>query len=105
MTYSLDFRRQVLKSLNNGMTYAQAAAFYNLSPTTIQKWKKNIHNKATRKTKLPKLTDAALLQDIESYPNSYHYERAKRLDCSASGVCLAMKRLGIKQKKSKNLYK
>lgn len=87
------------------MTYAQVAAFYNLSPTTIQKWKKNIHNKTTRKIKSPKLVDATLLQDIETYPNSYHYERAKRLGCSASGVCLAMKRLGITQRRAKNLYK
>ncbi|WP_317450789.1 helix-turn-helix domain-containing protein [Psychrobacter ciconiae] len=36
MTYSLDFRKQVLKSLANGMTFAEAAVFYDISPTTIQ---------------------------------------------------------------------
>ncbi|WP_201622648.1 helix-turn-helix domain-containing protein, partial [Psychrobacter urativorans] len=40
MTYSLDYRKQVLKSLDEGMTFAEAAVFYDISPTTIQKWKK-----------------------------------------------------------------
>lgn len=52
MTYSLDFRKQVLKSLDEGMTFAEAAKFYNLSPTTIQNWKRRVHSKTTRQTKL-----------------------------------------------------
>ncbi|MGP5217415.1 helix-turn-helix domain-containing protein, partial [Psychrobacter celer] len=51
MTYSLDFRKQVLKSLDEGMTFAEAAKFYNLSPTTIQNWKRRVHSKTTRQTK------------------------------------------------------
>ncbi|MGP5217179.1 helix-turn-helix domain-containing protein, partial [Psychrobacter celer] len=51
MTYSLDFRKQVLKSLDDGMTFAEAAEFYNLSPTTIQNWKRRVHSKTTRQTK------------------------------------------------------
>ena len=39
MTYSLDYRKQALKSLDERMTFAGAAEFYSLSPTTIQKWK------------------------------------------------------------------
>lgn len=39
MTYSLDYRKQVLKSLDEGMTFAEATVFYDISPTTIQKWK------------------------------------------------------------------
>ena len=42
MTYSLDYRKQVLKSLDEGMTFAEAATFYDISPTTIQKWKERI---------------------------------------------------------------
>ncbi|WP_349773391.1 hypothetical protein [Psychrobacter sp. WY6] len=33
MTYSLDYRKQVLKSLADGMTFAEAASFYDISPT------------------------------------------------------------------------
>lgn len=99
MTYSLDFRKQVLKSLDDGITFAQAVDFYNISPTTIQKWKKRIHSKTTRQVKPHKITDERLLKDVKDYPDSYHYERARRLKCSKSGICEALKRLGISQKK------
>ncbi len=36
MTYSLDYRKQVLKSLADGMTFAKGSLFYDISPTTIQ---------------------------------------------------------------------
>jgi transposase len=99
MTYSLDFRKQALKSLDDGMMFAQAVEFYNISPTTIQKWKKRIHSKTTRQVKPHKVTDERLLKDVKVYPDSYHYERARRLKCSKSGICEALKRLGISQKK------
>ena len=99
MTYSLDFRRQVLKSLDEGMTFVQAAEFYNLSPTTIQNWKRRVHSKITRQTKPYKIPDDVLLNDVKEYPDDYQYERARRLNCSKTGIYHALKRLGISQKK------
>ena len=46
MTYSPDFRRQFLKSIDDGMTFAGVAGFYNLSPTTMQNRKRRIHSKS-----------------------------------------------------------
>lgn len=99
MTYSLDFRRQVLKSLDEGMTFVQAAEFYNLSPTTIQNWKRRVHSKTTRQTKPYKIPDDVLLNDIKEHPDDYQYERARRLNCSKTGIYHALKRLSISQKK------
>lgn len=99
MTYSLDFRKQVLKSLKKGMTFKEAVEKYDISPTTIQKWKKRLHSKQTRNIEPTKIANDALLKDVEDYPDSYHYERARRLGCSTSGVCVALKRLNITQKK------
>ena len=99
MTYSLDFRRQVLKSIDDGMTFAQAAEFYSLSPTTIQNWKRRVHSKATRQTKPYKISDDVLLNDVKEHPDDYQYERACRLNCSKTGIYHALKRLGISQKK------
>ena len=99
MTYSLDFRRQVLKSIDNGMTFTQAAEFYNLSPTTIQNWKRRVHSKTTRQTKPYKIPDEELLNDVKEHPDDYQYERARRLNCSKTGIYHALKRLGISQKK------
>ena len=81
------------------MTFEKAAEQYNISPTTIQKWKKRLHSKNTRNIKPTKIVNEALLKDVQTHPDSYHYERARRLGCSASGVCVALKRLGITQKK------
>ena len=61
MTYSLDFRKQVLKSIDDGTTYVQAADFYNLSPATIQNWTRRVHSKLTRQTKPYKIIDNVLL--------------------------------------------
>lgn len=99
MTYSLDFRKQVLKSLDEGMTFAEAAEFYNLSPTTIQNWKRRVHSKTTRQTKPYKIPDDVLLNDVKEHPDAYQYERARRLNCSKTGIYHALKRLGISQKK------
>ena len=99
MTYSLDFRKQVLKSLDEGMTFAEAAKFYNLSPTTIQNWKRRVHSKTTRQTKPYKIPDDVLLNDVKEHPDDYQYERARRLSCSKTGIHHALKRLGISQKK------
>ena len=99
MTYSLDFRKQVLKSLDEGMTFAGASEFYNLSPTTIQNWKRRVQSKATRQTKPYKIPDDVLLNDVKEHPDDYQYERARRLNCSKTGIYHALKRLGISQKK------
>ncbi len=99
MTYSLDFRKQVLKSSDEGMTFVQAVDLYNISPTTIQKWKKRIHSKTTREIKPHKIEDDALIQDVKNHPDDYHHERARRFNCSASGICEALKRLNMTQKK------
>ena len=99
MTYSLDFRKQVLKSLDEGMTFAEAAEFYNLSPTTIQNWRRRVHSKTTRQTKPYKIPDDVLLNDVKEHPDDYQYERARRLNCSKSGIGYALKRLNISQKK------
>ncbi|MDX1917297.1 MAG: IS630 transposase-related protein [Rickettsiaceae bacterium] len=42
------------------------------------------------------------MRDIENYPDSYSYERARRLGCSASGIKHAKKRIGVAYKKTLN---
>ena len=81
------------------MTFAEAAEFYNLSPTTIQNWKRRVHSKTTRQTKPYKIPDDVLLNDVKEHPDDYQYERARRLNCSKTGIHHALKRLGISQKK------
>ena len=100
MTYSADFRAQVIKSVKNkDMSIRQACIFYDISKTTLQRWLKNPSIKQTRNKPPSKIPNDALLKDVEQYPDDYMYERAQRLNCSKSGIEIALKRLGISQKK------
>ena len=99
MTFTQDNRKQVLNSLDEGMNFAEAAVFYDISPTTIQKWKKRLHSKTTRYIKPYKIEDEALAQDVKDHPDDYHYERAQRFNCSPTGISKALKRIGVSKKK------
>ena len=100
MTYSADFRTQVIKSVKDkDMSIRQACIFYDISKTTLQRWLKNPSIKQTRDKPPSKIPNEALLKDVAQYPDDYMYERAQRLGCSKSGIDIALKRLGIRQKK------
>ena len=99
MTYSIDYRKQVLSSIADGMTIREAALFYGLSTSTIHSWQQNLVPKATRNKVPTKILDDALIEDVKTFPDDYNYERARRLNCSKTGIFNALKRLGISQKK------
>ena len=100
MTYSADFRAQVIKSVEEqGMSIRQACAFYDISKATLQIWLKDSSIKLTRNKSPSKIPNDALLQDVKLYPDDYMYERARRFGCSKSGIESALKRLGISKKK------
>ncbi len=100
MTYSADFRAQVIKSVKNkDMSIRQACTFYNVSKTALQRWLKNPIIKQTRDKPPTKIKDDLLLKDVEQHPDNYLYERARRFNCSKTGMHTALKRLGISQKK------
>ncbi len=83
------------------MTFAEAAVFYDISPKTIQKWKKCLHSKITRYIKPYKIEDEALAQDVKDY----HYERAQRFNCSSTGISKALKPIGISKKRRLSISK
>ncbi len=95
MTYLVDYRKQVLSNIADGMTIREAALFYGLSTSTIHSWQQNLVPKIKRN----KAPDDALIEDVKRYPDDYNYERARRLSCSKTGIFNSLKRLGISQKK------
>ena len=100
MTYSADFRAQVIRSVKNkDMSIRQACTFYNVSKTALQRWLKKPNIKQTRDKSPTKILNEGLLKDVEQYPDDYLYERARRFNCSKTGMHTALKRLGISQKK------
>ena len=99
MTYSIDYRKQVLSSITDDMIIREAALFYGLSTSTIHSWQKSLAPKTTRNKAPTKIPDDALIEDVKRYPDDYSYERARRLNCSKTSIFNALKRLGISQKK------
>ena len=100
MTYSIDFRRKVLSvRKKSGLSIIKTAKLFDLSPTTIVKWLKNITPKPGRNKPATKINMELLSKDVENYPDSYVYERARRLGYSRNGVWYALKRLGVTYKK------
>ena len=99
MTYSIQFRKKVLSKLDKGESIRQVAAQFEISPTTILSWKKQLAPKATRNRKSIKIDDEALKRDVEQYPDDYQFERAKRFNCSPWAIGKALRRVGISQKK------
>ena len=85
--------------LEQGMSIRTLADKYDLSPTTIQRWKKCLEPKSNYIRKPFKIADDALRKDVEAYPDDYQYERAQRFNCTDTAIRKALKRLGITQKK------
>lgn len=101
MTYSLDFRRHVLKvKAEEGLSFALTAERFKLGKNTLFLWSKDIEPKSKRNKPATKIDMEALREDIKRYPDAYYYERASRLHVSKTGICWAMKRLGVSYKKN-----
>jgi transposase len=102
MTYSVQFRKKVLKLQLAGESFIKLSKRFKISTTTISRWKKQLTPKQNRNKQPIKLDNEALKQDIQNYPDSYSYERARRLGVSASGIKHAKKRIGVTYKKTLN---
>jgi transposase len=100
MTYSLHFRKKVLKLQEAGESFIKLSERFKISTTTISRWKKELTPKKHRNKKPIKIENELLKQDIQNYPDSYSYERAERLGCSASGIRHAKRRIGVTYKKN-----
>ena len=101
MTYSRDFREKVLIIREKeSLSFAKVSKRFGVGKESVVRWAKNIESKKTRNKPAIKIDMEALKKDVEAYPDGYHYERAKRLNVSRSGVGHALKRLGVTYKKN-----
>ena len=101
MTYPLSFRQHALAIKEQfNLTYEETSQRLNIGTATLKRWAKDIVPKPGKRRPWLKIDLHRLARDIRDYPDAYHYERADRLGVSPSGICDAMKRLGITYKKS-----
>ena len=101
MTYSIDFRKKALEvKAKDKLSFAATAQRFGISKAALFRWSKKIEPAKGRNRKSTKINMKALQLDIEQYPDSYIYERAKRFGASYSGIRDAMKKLGVTYKKN-----
>ena len=101
MTYSRDFREKVLFiKEKESLSFAKIAKRFDIGIASVVRWANNIESKKTRNKPDTRIDMEALRKDIETYPDAYQYERARRLNVSRMGVAHALKRLGVTYKKN-----
>jgi transposase len=101
MTYSLDFRLKVLSvRAADNLTIAAVSTRFGVGVATVTRWLKRVDPYQTRIKPATKVDRIALAEDVRLYPDSYQFERAKRLDVSESGICHALRRMNITFKKN-----
>ncbi|MFZ1493342.1 MAG: IS630 transposase-related protein [Candidatus Competibacter denitrificans] len=101
MTYSLDFRRQVLAVRERDqLSIAQVAERFAVGKASVMRWLTRIERKPSG-LRQRKLDMEALKQDLRAYPDAYQYERAARLGVTQNAICYALKhKLRVSYKKN-----
>jgi transposase len=100
MTYSTDFIEHILATRKNEkLSLRKTAKRFGVGICTIQRWERGELPTRKRKRAPRKISNEALLQDVEKYPDDYQYERAMRLSVSQRGIGYALARLKITRKK------
>jgi transposase len=85
MTYSIDFRKKILKIKDKeSLSFDVAAKRFGISKVALFRWSKKVEPQKNRNRKVFKIDNEALKNDIELYPDSYCYERAIRFGVSSS---------------------
>jgi transposase len=103
--YSEDLRIRVIKYVESGHKYAEAAERYGVSNRTICNWvklkKETGRLKAEPVPRSPhKLHDEELLAYVKANPDAYLKEIAEYFKCCTAAVYKALKRLGVVYKKT-----
>lgn len=101
MTYSIDFRMKVLSIREReNLSMQEVADRFDIGVATVMRWTKKPVPKRTRQVEPSKLPVRILQEDREKYPNSYNYERARRLGVGTTTVWQALRKLNLTYKKN-----
>jgi len=98
----------VKEQAKSDLTIEKFCEKYGLLIRSFFRWKMKLeknHTLERDKTNLGKsrkLKEDMLKKDIEEYPDSFYYERAKRLNCSKMTVFHAVHKFGFSHKKKQS---
>ncbi len=100
MSYSVDFRKKVLKiKEKNNWSIRETARYFEISATAVKSWMTRLKPLETRDKPFTKLDVDKLLEDVRNNPDLYQYERARKFNVSPSCIGYAFKVFGISNKK------
>ena len=101
MTYSLDFRKKVFAvKAKRDFTFEQTSQHFDVDRRTLFHWQQKMAPCLSRNKPATKLDMDALAKDVESAPDDYQWERARRLTVAERTIGYGLKRLGISYKKT-----
>ena len=101
MSYSLDFRKRVLKiRAEEGLSIEDVAKRFGVGKASVMRWLVEIEPKKHRNKPATKINMDLLREDVINFPDSFQYERAERFGASKSGIGLALLRLKVSYKKN-----
>lgn len=101
MSYSLDFRKRVMKlKQEKKLTFEKTSKRFGIGMRTLFRWHKRLEPMETRNKPATKVDMERLKQDVKKEPDAYLAERAERLGVSVTGIFYALRRLNISNKKN-----
>lgn len=101
MTYSLDFRKKVLKiRAEEDLSIKEVAKRFGVGKASVMRWLVELEPKKKRNKPATKIDMDLLRADVVNFPDSFQYERAQRFGVSKSGIGLALLRLKVSYKKN-----
>lgn len=101
MSYSLDFRKRVMKiKEEKNLTFEKTSKRFGVGIRSLFRWQKEIEPKLTRNKPATKVDMEGLKNDVKKNPDAYLSERAERFGVSVTGVFYALRRLHITYKKN-----
>lgn len=71
MTYPIYFRKYAFRSIKDGLKIREAANFYKLITSSIHRWQQSLGPRITRNKATTKISNKALLKDLEQHPDDY----------------------------------
>jgi transposase len=110
MSYSEDFRQQVLSHIDTGATIEEVSKLFSVGTSSIKRWKRNRKETGTvmgpGRPKGPyKIDNDKLKQYLEKHPDAFLDEIAAHFSVTTPAVFVALKRLNITRKKRRRFTK
>lgn len=107
--YDLDFRKAVLKYVDEGHSQRAAAKFFNITARCVSKWLKLREQGKLQAVHVPRSPHKLFLEPLKEYidahPDSTLAEIAKHFNCGINAVFKALRKLGYTYKKNKKSIK